>query len=113
MAFSYTAAVFVIVPIDNIMTAVFDAPVATVDGKHTLRVSLFGRAAGNAIGDFAGVLTGFFICGLPLDDKSLSDMREVQITVEFGCGPDFTDFDPTVIRRVTMNKIGGLSVFKI
>ncbi len=35
---SYAAAVFVIVPIDNVMTAVFDAPVATVGGKHAVRV---------------------------------------------------------------------------
>ena len=87
MALAYPAWVFIMVPIDNVMTAVFDAPVATVGGKHALRVGLLRSLAGNAIGDFAGVFAGFFICGLPLDEKSLSDMRKVQITVEFGCGP--------------------------
>jgi hypothetical protein len=48
-----------------------------------------------------------------LDDKSLSDMGKVEIAVEFGCGPDFADFDATVIRRVAMDKIGVLPVFKI
>ena len=110
---AYAAAVFVIVPIDNVMTAVFDAPVATVGGKHALRVGLLRSSAGNAIGDFTGVFTGFFICGLPLDEKSLSDVRKVQIAVEFGCGPDCADFDPAVIRRVAMDKIGVLPVFKI
>ena len=38
--------------------------------------------------------------GLPLVDKSLSDVRKVQIVVEFGCGPDFADFDSAVIRPV-------------
>mgnify|MGYP006865024685 CR=1 FL=1 len=95
------------------MAAIFDAPVATVNGKNTLRVGLLRSPAGNAIGDFTGVFAGFFICGLPLDEKSLSHMRKVQITVEFGCCPDFSDFDPTVIRRVTMDKIGALPVFKI
>ncbi len=52
MAGSYPAAVFVIVPIDNVMTAVFDAPVATVDGKHTLNVGMLRSAAGNALDDF-------------------------------------------------------------
>ena len=33
--------------------------------------------AGNAIGDFTGVFTGFFICELALDDKSLCDVRKV------------------------------------
>ena len=113
MAGSYPAAVFVIVPINNVVTAVFDAPVAAVGGKHAFRVGLFRGSAGNAIGDFTGVLTGFFISELALDDKSLSDVRKVQIVVEFGGGPDFADFDATVIRRVALDKIGVLAVFKI
>lgn len=110
---SYAAAVFVIVPIDNVMTAVFDAPVPAVGGKQALRVGLLRSSAGDAIGDFTGVFTAFFICCLPLDEKSLSDVRKVQIAVEFGCGPDFADFDPAVIRRVAMDKIRVLAVFKV
>jgi hypothetical protein len=74
---SYPAAVFVIVPINNVMTAVFDAPVATVSSKHPLRVGLFRSSAGNAIGDVTRVFTSFFISRLALDDKSLSDVRKV------------------------------------
>ena len=43
----------------------------------------------------------------------MSDVRKVQIAVEFGCGPDCADFDPTVIGRVAMDKIWVLTVFKI
>jgi hypothetical protein len=43
----------------------------------------------------------------------LSEVRKVQIAVEFGCGPDFADFDAAVIRRVALNKIGVLAVLKI
>jgi len=113
VALAYPASVFVIVPIDNVMTAVFDAPMATVGGKHALRVGFLRSSAGNAIGNFTGVFTAFFVCGLPLDEKSLSDVWKVQIAVEFSCGPDCADFDPTMIRRVTMDKIGVLPVFKI
>ena len=113
MALADAAAVFVIVPIDNVMTAVFDAPVAAVGGKHALRVGLLRGLTGNTIGDFTGVFTGFFICELALDDKSLSDMRKVQIAVKFGCGPDFADFDAAMIRWVAVDKIGVLAVFKI
>jgi hypothetical protein len=95
------------------MTAVFDAPVAAVGGKHALRVGLFRSSAGNTIGDVTGVVTGFFISRLTLDDKSLCDVGKVQIVVEFGCGPNFTDFDAAVIRRVAKDKIGLLSVLKI
>jgi hypothetical protein len=113
MASAYSAAVFVIVPIDNVMATVFDTPVATVGGKHALRVGLLRSSARNAIGDFTGVFTGFFIGGFPLDEKSLSDVRKVQIVVEFGCDPDFADFDPAVVRGIAMEKIGLLSVFKV
>ena len=39
-------------------------------------------------------------------------MRKVQIGVELGCGPDFADFDPAVIRWVAMDEIGVLPVSK-
>ena len=94
------------------MAAVFDTPVATVGSQQPLRVGLFRGATGNAIGDFTGVFTGFFLCGLTLDDKGLFEVREVQIVVEFGGGPDFADFDSAVIRCVGQDKIGALSVVK-
>jgi len=113
MASAYAAAVFVIVPIDNVMTAVFDAPVAAVGGKNALSVGLRRGSAGDAIGDFTGVFAAFFICGFPLDEKSLSEVGKVQIAVKFGCGPDFADFNPAVIRRVALYKIGLRAVVKI
>jgi hypothetical protein len=94
------------------MAAVFDTPVATVGSQHSLRVGLFRAAAGDAIDDFTGVVTGFFLGGLALDDKGLLDVREVQIAVEFGCNPDFADFDSAVIRGVGQDKIRLLSVVK-
>jgi hypothetical protein len=42
MASAYPAAVFVKVPIDNVMAAVFDSPVAAVSGKNALRISCSG-----------------------------------------------------------------------
>jgi hypothetical protein len=80
--------------------------------KNALSVSLLRGSAGDAIGDFTGIFTAFFICGFPLDDKSLPDVRKVQIVVKFGCGPDLADFDPTVVRRIAMNKIRRLAVIK-
>jgi hypothetical protein len=59
MAGTYPAAVFVIVQIDNEMTAVLDAPVAAVGGKHAFRIGLLRGSAGNAVGDFTEVFTGF------------------------------------------------------
>ena len=110
---AYTAAVFVIVPIDNIMAAIFDAPVSAVDGKHVFRVGLVRRSTCNAICDFTGILTTSFLGSLPLDEKGLSDMREVEVIVEFGCGPYFADFNPTVIRGIELDEIRIFPVFKV
>jgi hypothetical protein len=113
MSGAYTAAVFAIVPVDNVMAAVFDAPVAAVGGKNALRVSLFRGSASDTVSDFTGVFTAFFVCGLPLDDKSLSDVRKSQIAIEFSCGPDFADFDAAVVRGVAKGKIGLRPIFKV
>jgi len=113
MASAYAAAVFIIVPIDNVMAAVFDTPVAAVGGKNAFCVDLLRGPAGDAIGDFTGGFAGFFVCGLALDEKSLSNMGKVQIAVEFSFGPDFADFDPTVIGRVVLNEMEIFPVFKI
>lgn len=43
---SYPAAVFVIVPVDNVMATVFDAPVAAVYSKDTFRVGLLRSLTG-------------------------------------------------------------------
>ena len=48
-----------------------------------------------------------------MDEESLSHVREVEIVIEFGCGPDFADFDPAVIRGIAVEKIRFLSIFKI
>ena len=95
------------------MATVLNAPMPTIDFQYSFPISFLLLPARNAIGDFTGVFTGFFICKLTLDDKSLSDVRKVQIVVEFGGGPDFTDFDAAVIGWVAVDKIGLLSIFKI
>ena len=74
---------------------------------------MFRGSAGYAIGDFTGVFTGLFICELALDDKSLPNVRKVQIAVKFGCGPDFTDFNPAVVRWIAKDKIRIFAVFEV
>ena len=113
MAGAYPTTVFVIVPVDDVMAAVFDAPVAAVGGKNLLGVGLLRVSAGEAIGDFMAVSTAFFVCGLPFDDKSLSNVRKIQVVVEFGCGPYFADFDSSVVRGRIINKVGFHPVFKV
>jgi len=113
MSRTNAAAVFVIVPTDNVVATVFNTPVAPVGCKNALGVGLLRGSAGDAVGDFTGVLAVFFVGGFSLDDKRLSDVGKVQIGIEFGCGPDFADFDAAVIWRVAIDKIRFLPVFKV
>ncbi len=57
---SYPATVFVEVPVDDVMAAVLDAPVAPVCLQYPLSVGLLRRAAGDAVGEFAGFFPVFF-----------------------------------------------------
>jgi hypothetical protein len=68
--------------------------------------------AGDAIGDVTGGFTGFFLGALALDNKGLAEVREVEIVIEFGRGPDFAGFDSAVIRGVGKDKIRAAAVVK-
>ena len=48
----YPAPVFVEVPVDDVVTRVFDTPVTSICEKHALRIGLFRSSTGDAIGDF-------------------------------------------------------------
>ena len=48
-----------------------------------------------------------------MDEKSLSDVRKVQISVKFGCNPDSADFNPVVVRWGAVDKIRVLAIFKV
>jgi len=43
----------------------------------------------------------------------LANVRKVEIVVEFVCNPYFPSFDPAVVRRIVLNKVGVLAIFKI
>src|SRR5208283_1280593 len=92
-----TTAVLIIVPIENVVATVLDRPVAAIDLENALRASVGGGSTGEAVGDFAGSLTGLFLGHVPLDDESLSHVGKVEIAVEFGGGPDFARFQASMI----------------
>ena len=107
-----TAAVFVINPIEDVVTAIFNAPVTAISEENLLRVCLIRGLAGDAINDFLGTFSGLFFYEFPFDDKGLADVGEVEVGIEFGGGPDFTGFDPSVIWGRRLDKIRSLSILK-
>ena len=60
-----------------------------------------------------GAFAGFLIDGFAFDDEGLSDMREVEVGIEFGGCPDAAGFDATVVRRGELNKVGLLAILEV
>lgn len=113
VASAYAASIFIIVPIKDVVAAVFDTPMAAVGGENALWVGLLRGSAGDAIGEFTGAFAGFFVCAVAFNDKSLSNVGEVEVAVELVCAPDLADFDPPVIRGCAIDVIGFPTVFEV
>lgn len=96
MAFTDSASVLIKVPVKNVMATVFDGPMAPVGGEYFGGIGLVRRSAVNAIGYFTGDFAGFVADGFSFDGEGLTDMREVQIVVQFGCSPYFSSVDAAV-----------------
>jgi hypothetical protein len=56
---------------------------------------------------------GFLIDGLAFDDEGLSDMREVEVAVEFGGCPDAAGFDAAVVGRGEFDEVGLLASLEV
>ena len=113
IAGTYPAAVFVVDPVEDIVTAIFDAPLAAVDGQKALSIGLGGGTARDPISEVVGVLSVFFLNRFSLNDKGLLHVREIQVGVEVGGGPDFSSFDAAMIWRVIGDEIGFFSILEI
>ena len=53
MSFADAAAIFIVIPVNDVMAAVLDAPVLTIVLKHLRGAGQRGRFAGNPIDDVA------------------------------------------------------------
>ena len=105
VAYPYPTAILIIVPINDVMAAVLNSPVLTVDLEHMLRAGLFGSPTGNAIGNIERTFAGLFLYAVPLDDECLSNVRKVEVLVEFRGCPDLPGFDSSVIGRRMLNEL--------
>ncbi len=101
-----SAAVFIVIPVDNVMTTVLDAPVPAVILQHLGSVGLAGRFAGHPIGELLVLLAAFFVDGDSFHPEDLSEIGKVQVVIEIGGDPDVSDFDATVLGAVEGRVIG-------
>ena len=71
----------------------FDLSMATIDRQQTFGRSFVRGTTGEAERDFTRGLAGFLQDHLALDEKDLSDVREVEISVELRAVPNAPRFD--------------------
>jgi hypothetical protein len=99
------AAIFVVVPINDVMATIFYTPMLTVRLKDFFGISLFWLATGHSVNDFVRVFTGFLFNGLPFNHEGLADVGEIQVTVKRRGCPYFAGFDASVIGRSVVDKV--------
>jgi hypothetical protein len=112
IAGAYPPSILIVIPVDDIVAAVLDSPVAAIDLKESLCVGLVGRPAGNSMDDFIGIFAGFLINTVTFDDKGLSDVRKVQVAIELGGGPDFSRFNTSMVRRIKKDVVWFLAILE-
>ena len=106
------AAIFVPVPVEEVVTAIFDRPVATVKGQDAGGIRRVGRMTGHAIDGFCRSLAGLLHQGVAFDDKDLTDAWKVEVIIEAGGGPDRALFDATMGQRRRFAKVRLTATFK-
>jgi len=58
---AYPAAVLIVVPVDDVVAAILNAPMETVGFQNTLSIGLLRRSAGDTIGNIFRVLACFLV----------------------------------------------------
>ena len=106
-----TAAVLVIVPVEDVMHA-FDAPVAAVDGQDPLRRGLVRGATRDPQCNLTRVFAGVLLDGFTLNQKDLPDVGEVEVGIELGTAPDASRLDAPVIGRGDFDEVSGTARLK-
>ncbi len=59
-----------------------------------------------------GALAGLLIDGFAFNDEGLSDVREVEVGVEFGGGPDLAGFDAAVVGWSVLDEVRLLAILE-
>ena len=98
-------AIFIVIPIEDIVTAIFNGPVAPIHLEDALGIGLLGRSTGDAVSHFARALAILFVYELSFDDERLSDVGEIKVAVELGGGPDLSGFDSSMVRGRSLSEI--------
>jgi hypothetical protein len=90
------AAVFVEGDVADPVQAIFDAPVAAVEGQELTGGGAGGIEIRDAVDALAAYDAGAWIDGVALDLPGLCDVGEIEVVVECGGGANRALFDASV-----------------
>ena len=82
------ASVFIEIPIQDVMTAFFNSPVAAINLQQTFGGCLAGGSTGQTVSDLPCAFSRFFVYDFPLNDKSLSDVGKIKIIGDLALGQE-------------------------
>ncbi len=100
------ASVLVPVPVQGVMTAVFDRPVIAIQAQYASAVSGVRGMTGHPEDGLGRGLAGLLLHGVALDEKGLSDTGKIQIVVQAGGGPDRAALDAAMARGGRLAEVG-------
>jgi hypothetical protein len=76
------AAILVPVPVQNVVTAVFDRPVAAIEAQYAGGVGAVAGMTGQPVDGLGGGLAGFLVHVVALDGEGLADTGKIQIVLD-------------------------------
>ena len=82
-----------------------DAPMSSVDGQYAFRRSLLRCAARDPQCNLTALRAGLFVDGFALDQKDLTDLREVEGGIERRAAPNAPRLDAAMIGRRNLDEI--------
>jgi hypothetical protein len=95
-ATAHLGAVFIECHVANPVKAVFNAPVAAAGIEQLWRVGVFGLETGDSVDGFGGEFVAGEVRGFTADRTDLLGIRKIQVSLQFGAGPDVADLEPSM-----------------
>jgi hypothetical protein len=87
MACAYNATIFIPIPIEYEMMAL-NTPMVSIELEHLFSVGAYRRVAGQSVSNFVGFFAAFFVDGVALYGKYLTDKRKFKVVVQYSRCPN-------------------------
>lgn len=100
------AAIFVKGHISNPVEPIFNRPVLPIENQQAGRVRFLWTPTGNPVDRLGAEFCGDDLGDIALDTEDLSGVREIEVIVQLGAGPDVADFQ-TAMRFIGRGVLRG------